>query len=73
MSRPWYDIEPKDAVDITLPADDIAGPLTMDGQECPWPWEPQQLADAPIGQYHCPYFGEMVIAGMRHLDYREVD
>ena len=73
MNRPWYEIEPKDAVNITLPSEGIVGPLTMEGHECPWPWEPQQLLGVPLGQYHCGYCGEMVIAGMRHLDYREVD
>lgn len=73
MSRPWHEIAPKDAVDLELPAEGIVGPLTMDRQECPWPWEPQQLVGVPLGQYHCGYCGEMVIAGMRHLDYREVD
>jgi hypothetical protein len=45
----------------------------MEGEECPWPWEPQQLAGAPMGQYHCGYCGEMCIAGMEHTDYRGVD
>lgn len=73
MNRPWHEIEPRDAVNIELPADGITGPLTMEGVECPWPWEPQQLVGVPLGQYHCGYCGEMVIAGMRHIDYREVD
>lgn len=67
----WHEIEPKDAVGIVLPADGIIGPLTMEGDPCPWPWEPPQLAGLPIGQYHCPYCLEMVIAGMNHIDYRE--
>lgn len=71
--KAWYEIEPKDAVNISLPAEGVTGPLTMEGRECPWPWEPQQLVGAPLGQYHCGYCGEMVIAGMRHIDYREVD
>ena len=24
-----------------------------------------------MGMYHCPYCGEMVMAGMDHIDYRE--
>lgn len=67
----WQDIEPADAVNIVLPHDDIQGPLTQEGVECPWPWEPQQLVDVPLGMYHCGYCGEMVIAGMPHTDYRE--
>lgn len=30
------------------------------------PHDPRKLAGAPIGQYHCPVCGEMVIAGMEH-------
>lgn len=71
--RHWYDIEPKDATNIGLPRPDIRGPLTFDGQVCPWPWEPQQLTGAPIGQYHCSYCGEMVIAGLPHVDYSDPD
>ena len=29
-------------------------------------YDPTELADAPIGQFHCPECGEMVIAGMPH-------
>lgn len=69
----WYEISPKDAVDLdlmSLASDHIEGPLNENGDECPWPWEPEQLVGAPIGQYHCPYCGAMVMAGVRHLDYR---
>lgn len=69
MKRRWQDIEPKDAVEIRLPRDDIEGPLNELGQPCPWPWEPQQLKGAPIGQFHCSYCGAMCIAGMPHPDY----
>jgi hypothetical protein len=69
--RDWYDIAPADAVDIALPRPDIRGPITMDGTPCPWPWEPQQLKGAPIGQYHCGHCGEMVIAGWPHTDYTD--
>jgi hypothetical protein len=72
-STPWHEIDPKDALGIQLPQDGIVGPLTMEGNPCPWPWDPIQLVGAPIGQYHCPYCGEMVIAGMNHVDYREVE
>lgn len=39
---------------------------------CPWPWEPQQLGGQPIGMYHCPYCGEIVVAGLLHTDYRNL-
>jgi hypothetical protein len=69
--RTWHDIDPADAVAITLPHDGIRGPLNEMGEECPWPWDPQRLAGAPLGQYHCPYCGAMVVAGIPHLDHRE--
>lgn len=68
--RRWHDIEPADATDIDLSTDlTITAPLNEAGERCPWPWEPQQLAGAPMGQYHCPYCGAMVMAGLRHIDY----
>lgn len=67
--RHWFDIEPKGAVDIVLPREDITGPVNEEGEPCPWPWEPQQLKGAPIGQYHCGHCGAMVVAGVAHLDY----
>lgn len=67
----WRDIEPKDATELSLPHDGVHGPLNSLGEECPWPWEPQQLVGVPMGQYHCSYCGDMVIAGQPHLDYRE--
>lgn len=69
----WSEIEPKDAVDIVLPMEGIEGPVNEEGEECPWPWEPQQLVGAPMGQYHCGYCGAMVVAGIEHLDYRYVE
>jgi hypothetical protein len=70
--RRWQDIAPADALDIDLRADlTITAPLTMEGERCPWPWEPQQLVGVPLGQYHCRFCGEMVIAGVEHLDYAE--
>lgn len=69
--RYWHDIAPKDATSLDLSKRlDIEAPLNENGERCPWPWEPQQLADVPMGQYHCPYCGAMVVAGVRHLDYR---
>lgn len=67
--RMWHEFEPRDMVNTVLPHPDIQGPYTSEGQECPWPWDPPQLLGAPIGQYHCPYCGEMCIAGFDHTDY----
>lgn len=68
----WSEIEPKDAVKLNAATDpDIIAPLNENGEPCPWPWEPQQLRGVPLGQYHCPYCGAMVIAGVPHLDYQE--
>lgn len=71
-TRSWRDIDPADAADLNL-ADDltISAPLNESGERCPWPWDPQQLAGAPMGQYHCPYCGAMCIAGVPHPDYGE--
>lgn len=70
----WNEIEPADAVNIDLSVRlDTDAPLNEVGERCPWPWEPQQLRGAPLGQYHCGYCGAMVVAGMPHLDYREGD
>lgn len=72
MTTEWFSIEPKDAVDIDLSKRlDITAPLTQEGERCPWPWEPQQLVGVPMGQYHCGYCGEMVMAGEPHLDYKD--
>ena len=30
------------------------------------PHDPQELKGEPIGMYHCPVCGEMVIAGLPH-------
>lgn len=66
----WSEIAPRDAVEIELPHHEIIGPINEAGAVCPWPWDPQQLGGAPLGQYHCPYCGGMQIAGVRHLDHR---
>jgi len=66
----WQDINPADAVDINLAKRlDITAPLNENGERCPWPWEPQQLKTAPLGQYRCSYCLAMCVAGMEHLDY----
>lgn len=73
-ARRWTDIQPADAVNLNL-ADhpEITAPLNENGDRCPWPWEPQQLIGAPIGQYHCDYCGAMVMAGIPHIDYADAD
>ena len=70
--KSWHEIKPEDAKKIRLPHPDIQGPLTSTGEECPWPWEPQQLIGQPIGMYHCQYCGEMVVAGVAHVDYANI-
>lgn len=65
----WTTIAPADAVDLVLPLPGVVGPLADDGTPCPWPWEPQQLVGVPLGMYHCPYCGSMVVAGQAHPDY----
>ncbi|MGW2739084.1 hypothetical protein ACWC4D_33405 [Streptomyces sp. NPDC001288] len=68
--RSWTDIEPSDATELDLAEDlTITAPLNENGERCPWPWEPQQLVGAPLGQFHCSYCGAMVMAGMPHIDY----
>lgn len=72
----WTDFTPEQAVAAKLNLSerlDIAAPLNENGERCPWPWEPQQLVGVPMGQYHCPYCGAMVIAGIPHLDYAELE
>lgn len=70
--RHWTDFTPEQAVDIDLtepPYLDIVAPLNEAGERCPWPWDPEQLKGAPIGQYHCRHCGAMVLAGIPHIDY----
>jgi hypothetical protein len=67
--RNWYDIPVEEAVDIVLPRPDIRGPVDEEGEPCPWPWKPQQLVGAAMGQHHCSYCGAMCVAGVPHLDY----
>lgn len=68
--RRWQDIAPKDALDLDLSKRlDITAPLNENGERCPWPWEPQQLGGAPIGQFRCSYCFAMCVAGVEHLDY----
>lgn len=70
----WQDIAPADAVNIDLTVRlDITAPLNEMGARCPWPWDPQQLAGQPLGQFHCGFCGAMVVAGMEHIDYDGMD
>jgi hypothetical protein len=72
MSRSWTEIEPKNAINLECTeGGEVVGPLNEMGEMCPWPWDPQQLVFAPIGQYHCRYCGAMVMAGMPHIDYKD--
>lgn len=56
---------------IKADLEQIDRPTNENGETCPWPWDPQQLVGAPLGQYHCPYCGGMQIAGVPHADWRE--
>ncbi len=68
----WYDISPAEAVDIDCTLrPDLSPPKNEIGEVCPWPWEPQQLVCAPLGQYRCPYCEAMCVAGVRHPDYSD--
>lgn len=68
----WSEIAPEDATKLDLSKrTDIVAPVNEMGERCPWPWEPQQMIGVPLGQYHCPYCGAMVIAGVPHIDYSE--
>ncbi len=66
----WRDFLPAEATPLDLSIRlDIYAPLNENGERCPWPWDPQQLRGAPMGQYHCPYCGAMCLAGLPHPDY----
>lgn len=71
----WTDFTPEEAAEQKLnlaERTDIQAPLNEQGERCPWPWDPEQLKFVPLGQYHCPYCGAMVIAGVPHIDYRDM-
>ena len=68
----WDLIEPKVAMEeglVCISGSPVIGPINELGMECPWPWEPQQLGGAPMGQYHCGYCGGMQLAGIPHSDW----
>lgn len=35
-------------------------------------FDPSLYKNKPIGMFHCPECGEMVIAGLPHLDYNNI-
>lgn len=37
------------------------------------PYDPREMAGLPIGMFHCPMCGEMVIAGMEHIAWWDLD
>ena len=73
----WSDFDPQNMINIVLPWDGphglIEGPMNELGERCPWPWEPQQLKGAPMGQYHCSYCGGMNVAGVAHIEWTQED
>lgn len=75
--RHWTELTPEQAkqefghLPGALLNSDVSLPLNEEGEPCPFPYDPQQLVGAPIGQYHCPYCSAMVLAGIPHLDYSE--
>lgn len=46
-----------------------AVPVGDDGRPCPLPFDPLFLFGEPIGMYHCPFCGSMILAGVPHVDY----
>ncbi len=38
--------------------------VLIEKDECPY--EPERDGEQPIGMYHCPVCGEMVISGIQH-------
>ncbi len=74
LVKSWEQIRPKDALSINLSEfPDTMAPLNELDEPCPWPWEPQQLVGAPLGQFHCGYCGGFAMAGMPHFDNRGMD
>ena len=42
-----------------------------DPMKCPF--DPSPLLGVPLGMFHCPACGEMVIAGIPHPDWNKLD
>lgn len=36
-------------------------------------YDPTPLKGLPIGQFHCPECGEIILAGVPHIDYSVLD
>ncbi len=36
-------------------------------------YDPTPLKGQPIGMFHCPECGEMILAGIAHIDYSLLD
>jgi len=47
--------------------------LVLDKERVTCNHDPKEMTGKPIGMYHCPECGEMVIAGMEHPDYSLLD
>jgi hypothetical protein len=54
--------QPKTAVSVSADWGEYEGKKRL-----PCPEDPVELRGAPIGMYHCPYCGMMVMAAMPHL------
>lgn len=39
----------------------------------PCPYDPSTAENAPLGMYHCPLCGNMVVSGVAHPDYSLID
>jgi hypothetical protein len=48
-------------------------PIGDDGRPCPMPLDPLLMFGQPLGMYHCPWCGSMILAGVPHVDYAEAD
>lgn len=48
-------------------------PLNSLDEECPWPFDPLFMRGTPIGMYHCPHCGDMVVAAIPHPDFAGID
>lgn len=74
MQRRWQDVPPEEWQGLDLQEHpEITAPQNEMGEICPWPWDPQQRGGQPLGMYHCPYCGGMVIAGLAHTDWTGID
>jgi hypothetical protein len=72
----WYEISPEEAAKQRLDLSkrtDIKAPKNEEGEVCPFPWEPQLLTGAPLNQFHCQFCGAVVVAGIPHVDYSDVE